>query len=214
MKNGQWSKRNNFGLLWIWFFSGNDCSQIQEAGSGSSGSVLALENFELIWTDRYADLADLVRGPGLLWLRFWNWGILCLYRWKRLINNSNVKLLNTPVTEQIVLILFRSINELQRTETSSLLKLVMDSSSGSGSNNGSGTLAEKIVKIGIELLPRNITILSTENEFRSDRTWLFSGEGLLEGQNTLVSVLKVVADIDPDLKIQDGEYDSNSMWGE
>ena len=122
-----------------------------------------------------------------------------------------MKLLNTPITEQIVLILFRSINELQRTETSSLLKLVMDSSSGSGSNNGSGTLAEKIVKIGIELLPRNLTILSTENEFRSDRTWLFSGEGLLEGQNTLVSVLKVVADIDPDLKIQDGEYDSNSM---
>ena len=96
-----------------------------------------------------------------------------------------MKLLNTPVTEQIVLILFRSINELQRTETSSLLKLVMDSSSGSGSNNGSGTLAEKIVKIGIELLPRNLTILSTENEFRSDRTWLFSGEGLVEGQNTI-----------------------------
>ena len=93
--------------------------------------------------------------------------------------------MNTPVTEQIVLILFRSINELQRTETSSLLKLVMDSSSGSGSNNGSGTLAEKIVKIGIELLPRNMTILSTQNEFRNDRTWLFSGEGLVEGQNAI-----------------------------
>ena len=61
----------------------------------------------------------------------------------------------------------------------------MDSSSGSGSNNGSGTLAEKIVKIGIELLPRNMTILSTQNEFRNDRTWLFSGEGLVEGQNAI-----------------------------
>ena len=95
-----------------------------------------------------------------------------------------MKLLNTPVTEQLVLILFRSINELQRTD-SSLLKLVMDSSSGSGSNNGSATLAEKIVKIGIELLPRKMTILSTENQFRDHQTWLFSGEELVEGQNTI-----------------------------
>ena len=94
-----------------------------------------------------------------------------------------MKLLNTPVTEQIVLILFRSINELQRTD-SSLLKLVMDSSSGSGSNNGSATLAEKIVKIGIELLPKKMTILSTENQFGDHQTWLFSGEKVV-GPNTI-----------------------------
>ena len=151
---------------------------------GSSQETIALGLGQTRTSKRIETSDRSVRGS-LPWLRFWIWGILCLYRWKRLINNSNVKLLNTPVTEQIVLILFRSINELQRTETSSLLKLVMDSSSGSGSNNGSGTLAEKIVKIGIELLPRNMTILSTENEFRSDRTWLFSGEGLVEGQNTI-----------------------------
>ena len=154
MKNGQWSKRNNFGLLWIWCFSGNDRDR-------------ALTHIQLL-----SGIAFVVSA------------ILFLYRWKRLINNSNVKLLNTPVTEQIVLILSRSINELQRTD-SSLLKLVMDSSSGSGSNNGSGTLAEKIVKIGIELLPRKMTILSTENQFRDDQTWLFSGEGLVGGQNTI-----------------------------
>ena len=61
----------------------------------------------------------------------------------------------------------------------------MDSSSGSGSNNGSGTLAEKIVKIGIELLPRKMTILSSENQFRDDKTWIFSGEGHIHGQNTI-----------------------------
>ena len=113
--------------------------------------------------------------------QFWSFMNLVLLR---LINNSNVKLLNTPVTEQIVLIVFRSINELQRTD-SSLLKLVMDSSSGSGSNNGSGTLAEKIVKIGIELLPRKMTILSSENEFRDSQTWIFSGEGYIQGKNSI-----------------------------
>ena len=75
-----------------------------------------------------------------------------------ILNQREVLLVDTPLTEILVILIFRAIRDLKSdcinehasSNASNLLKLVVESSSEEGSGS---SISESITKIGISLLP-------------------------------------------------------------